>query len=59
MAASALALILLSDSISLNRRSSLLPGVLLGLVVAGGLITRSALPLAPDTYADMIQARSG
>jgi hypothetical protein len=59
MAASALALILLSDSISLNRRSSLFSGVLLGLVVAGGLITRSALPPAPDTYANMIQARSG
>jgi hypothetical protein len=59
MAASALALILLFDRISLNRRSSLFTGALLGLVVAGGLITRSTLPPAPDTYAEMIQARSG
>jgi hypothetical protein len=59
MVASALALILLSDLISLNRRSSLFSGVLLGLVIAGGLITRSTLPMAPGSYEEMIQARSG
>ena len=31
----------------------------LALVIAGGLIARSTLPEAPDTYAAMIQARSG
>jgi hypothetical protein len=59
MAASALALILLSNRISLNRRSSIISGALLGLVLAGGLIARSILPRAPDTYAAMIKAPSG
>jgi len=59
MAASALALILLSDGLALNRRSSMISGALLVIVTAGGLIARSTLPPAPDTYEDMIQARSG
>jgi hypothetical protein len=59
MAASALALILLSNRISLNRRSSMISGALLGLVLSGALIARSILPRAPDTYAAMIKAPSG
>jgi hypothetical protein len=59
MAASALALILLSHSISLNRRSTMTCAALLALVIVGGLITRSTLPKAPGSYEEMIQARSG
>ena len=49
----------LPDRVPLNRRVSMMSGALLALVIAGGLIARSALPPAPDTYAAMIQARSG
>jgi hypothetical protein len=58
MAASALALILLSDRIALTR-SSMVSGGLLALVVGGGLLTRQTLPEAPGTYAEMVQAPSG
>jgi hypothetical protein len=59
MAASALALILLSDRIAQSRRSSMISGALLALVIGGGLIARSTLPPAPDTYEAMIKAPSG
>ena len=50
MAASALALILLSDRISLNNRASIVSGALMALVMIGGLTARSTLPPSPDTY---------
>ena len=59
MAASALALILLSDRISLNNRASIVSGALMALVMIGGLTARSTLPPSPDTYEEMIKAPSG
>ncbi len=59
IAASALTLILLSDDLRMNRPARIASALLLGLVVAGGLFTRTALPRAPDTYQGMIHAPSG
>jgi hypothetical protein len=59
MAASALALILLSGRISLNNRASIVSGALTALVTIGGLTARSTLPPSPDTYEKMIKAPSG
>ena len=59
MAASALALILLSGDLRISRREGLAGAALLGAVVCGGLFTRWTLPAAPDTYEAMIVAPSG
>jgi len=55
--ASALALILLSDN--LKPRKWIAAGAALTVVAAGGLIARSTLAPAPDTYEGMIHAASG
>ena len=59
MAASALALILLSNRLPFTRRASIISAVVLVLVITGGLITRSTLPAAPDSYEAMVRAASG
>jgi len=59
MAASVLALILLSDDLRVTRREALASAALIVLVVGGGLFTRWTLPAAPDTYEAMIVAPSG
>jgi hypothetical protein len=59
MAASALALILLSDDLRFSRTQSIASAAVLTLVIAGGLITRATLPPAPDSYEAMIAAPSG
>jgi hypothetical protein len=59
MTAAALALVLLSDGLRLSRRAWTASGVLLAFVVAGGLITRSTLPSAPDSYQAMLHAPTG
>ena len=59
VAASALALILLSGDLRLKRPASIAGLVLLVLVIGGGLITRWTLPAAPDSYEAMIAAPSG
>ena len=60
MAASALALILLSDRISLNNRASIVSRCTAWRWSStGGLTARSTLPPSPDTYEAMIKAPSG
>jgi hypothetical protein len=59
MTAAALALILLGDDLLVSRRAWTSSGALLALVVAGGLITRTTLPHAPDSYQAMLHAPSG
>jgi hypothetical protein len=59
MTASALALILLWDDLRLSRAQAIASAAVLALVIAGGLITRSTLPPAPDSYEAMIAAPSG
>ena len=59
MAASALALILLSGDLRLSRREVIVGTALIVLVIGGGLVTRWTLPPAPDTYEGMIVAPSG
>ena len=59
MAASGLALILLSNDLRLSRRERIAGAAALLLVIAGGAVTRAFLPLAPDTYEGMIHAPSG
>jgi hypothetical protein len=59
MTASALALILLADHLVVKRSPALACGIALALVIAGGLVARSSLPRAPDTYQGMIHAPSG
>jgi hypothetical protein len=59
MAASPLALILLSDDIQLKRLEWIGAIGVLALLVGGGLLTRSTLPTAPDSYEGMITAASG
>jgi hypothetical protein len=59
MAASALALILLSGDLRLSRREVILGTALIVLVIGGGLVTRWTLPPAPHTYEAMIVAPSG
>ena len=59
MAASTLALVLLSDDLRLKRREWIACCVMLSIVVAGGIIERASLPPAPDSYEGMIHAASG
>jgi hypothetical protein len=59
IAASALALVLLSDDLRLKRREWIVAPAMLALVIGGGLIARSTLPPAPDSYEGMIRAASG
>lgn len=59
MAASALALILLSDNIGMKRPAWAASILLMGLVIGGGLVTRATLPRAPGSYQGMIHAPSG
>lgn len=59
MAASALALILLSDNPRLQRREWLAAGLVVALVIGGGIVARATLPPAPDGYQAMIHAASG
>ena len=59
MTAAALALILLSDRLGLSRREWAISIAALSVVVTGGIVARSSLPTAPDTYEGMIHATSG
>ena len=59
MAASALALVLLSDDFRVSRREAIVGSAVIVLVVSGGLLTRWSLPRAPDSYEAMILAPSG
>jgi hypothetical protein len=59
MTASALALVLLGDNLQLNRRERVIAVSALTLVIACGLISRTTLPPAPDSYEGMIHAASG
>jgi hypothetical protein len=59
MAASALALILLSDNPRLQHREWLGAGLVVALVIGGGIVARATLPPAPDSYQAMIHAASG
>jgi hypothetical protein len=59
MAASALALVLLSDDLRLRRREWIAAGAVLAFVVAAGVFERSTLPRAPDSYEGMIHAATG
>jgi hypothetical protein len=59
MAASPLALVLLSDDIQLKRLEWIGAIGVLALLVGGGLSTRSTLPTAPDSYEGMVHAASG
>jgi hypothetical protein len=59
MAASALALILLSDRFSLKRWERIAAVCVLALVIIGGIASRAVLPKAPDTYQGMIHSLSG
>jgi hypothetical protein len=59
MTASPLALVLLSDDIQLKRLEWIGAIGVLALLVGGGLLTRSTLPTAPDSYEGMVHAASG
>jgi hypothetical protein len=59
MAASALAVILLSDQLNLRRWERFAVAGALALVAIGGIASRAMLPDAPDTYQGMIHAASG
>jgi hypothetical protein len=59
MTASALGLILLSDDIKLKRREWIAGSVILAFVLFAGLVERSTLPPAPDSYDAMITAPVG
>jgi len=59
MTAVPLALILLSADLRLSRREWIGGAAVLTIVVAGGLFTRSTLPVAPDSYTAMLHAASG
>lgn len=50
MAASALALVLVSDGVRPPRAATIAASVLLAAIILGGLATRSTLPRAPDNY---------
>jgi hypothetical protein len=56
MAASALALILLSDDPQLSRRALGVVITALLIVTGGGIVARASLPPAPDSYQGMIHA---
>ena len=59
MAASALALIFLTDRLVLKRWEQFAAVGALALVIIGGIASRATLPEAPDTYQGMIHAVSG
>src|SRR5207302_11007693 len=59
MAASALALILLFDRITLRSRAAMAGIALLGCIAAAGVFTRTSLPPAPPSYEEMIRVPSG
>ena len=59
MAASALALILLSDRLALKRWEWITAATALLLVVTGGAYARATLPQAPDSYQGMLQSSPG
>jgi hypothetical protein len=59
IAASAAALVLLSDDLRVNRREAVVAATLIVLAVGGGLLARWSLPAAPETYEAMIVAPSG
>jgi hypothetical protein len=56
MTAAALALILLSNDLRLKSWERAISALALGVVIAGGLVARTSLPRAPDTYTGMLQA---
>ena len=59
MTAGALALILLSDTLAMSRREWVISIAALSIVAAGGIIARSSLHTAPDSYEGMIHGASG
>jgi hypothetical protein len=59
MTAAALALILLSDALRVIRREMIPAALVLVLIIAGGVLTRVALPAAPDSYQAMLHAPDG
>lgn len=59
MLAAPLALILLGDDLGAARRQTMIGTALLILVIAGGIVARSWLPRAPDSYQGMIHAATG
>ncbi|HJP69946.1 MAG TPA: hypothetical protein VJ846_13700 [Sphingomicrobium sp.] len=59
MTASALGLILLSTGEGLTRRGWMISAALVLMVAAGGVITRSSLPLAPSSYQAMLHGSAG
>jgi hypothetical protein len=59
MLAAPLALILLSDDLGAPRRQRIIGAVLVIFVIAGGVLARSWLPRAPDSYEGMIHAATG
>jgi len=59
MTASGLALIMLSDELGQKWRAWIGGALLVGIIVAGGLVTRYTLPAAPSDYQAMIHAPSG
>jgi len=54
-----LGLVFLSNDIRWTRREWAGAAAVLGLIIAGGTISRSALPVAPDSYQGMLHAPSG
>jgi len=59
MLAAPLALIFLGDDLRAPRRQGIIAAVLVIVVIAGGVIARSSLPRAPDSYKGMIDAATG
>jgi hypothetical protein len=59
MLSAPLALILLGDDLRVPRRERIAAAGLMIFLVAGGIIARSALPRAPDSYQGMIHAATG
>lgn len=59
MLAGPLALILLGDDLRAPRRERIIGVALVIVVIAGGVIARSSLPRAPDSYQGMIHAATG
>ncbi len=59
MTASALGLILLSAGERPTRRGWMISAAVVLMVAAGGVITRSFLPVAPSSYQAMLQASAG
>jgi hypothetical protein len=59
MTASALGLLLLCDDLRLRRSERVVAAAVLALVIGGGIIARTSLPPAPDSYEAMVHATSG